>query len=93
MSELSEARAKAARARADLLLTAHELQQRLTPATLAENAMESAKRKGSALAGEAASAISRRPVTAGAAVAGVTAFLGFNLFKRFFKRPDDEDED
>lgn len=91
-SELEQAKAEAAAARADLVATADQLQRRLNPTTLADIAMEGAKRKGSAIAADTVLAVRKHPITLGAAVAGISAFLGFNLFRRFFK-PSDEHGD
>lgn len=90
-TELERAKIDAVVKRARLIGTAHELQQRLKPAVIAENAVESAKRKGEEIADDAVAAVKRRPVAASAAAAGVAAMIGFGLFTRF-RKTDDGDE-
>lgn len=55
--------------------TARELQERLSPATLAQNAWDGAKSKGADLAEEAVDAVRRRPAIAGGVVAAIALFL------------------
>lgn len=73
--KVAEARAEAERAKAALVETARELQQRLAPKTLASEAWEKAKNKGADLAEDAVDAVKRRPVAAGGIVAALTMFL------------------
>ena len=73
--EIAAAKREAELARQRLLGTASELQQRLKPGTIASNAWEGVKDKGSTLAGDAAEAVKARPAVASAAVAAVTLFL------------------
>jgi len=63
------------RARAALMETARELQQRLQPKTLANEAWEKAKVKGADLAEDAVDAVKSRPVAVGGVVAALTMFL------------------
>ena len=63
------------RARAALMETARELQQRLQPKTLANEAWEKAKVKGADLAEDAVDAVKNRPVAVGGVVAALTMFL------------------
>ncbi len=69
----AEARVDAARDR--LVDTLGELQQRLSPRTLAHDAWESAKVKTADLAEDAVDAVKSRPVAAGSALAAVAMFL------------------
>lgn len=91
--QVEAARAEAERARERLLATVHEIQFRLKPATLAEEALEAVrrrgesavetvKRRGEEIAEETAEAVRRRPVAASATVAGVGALIGVGLFMR-----------
>jgi hypothetical protein len=73
--EMAAARIEAQRARAQLMGTAHELQARLSPGTLAQNAWEGAKVKGADLAEDAVDAVRRRPAVASGIVAAITLFL------------------
>src|SRR5918998_1316938 len=73
--QVAAARIKAEKARAQLMETAHELQQRLSPATLAQNAWEGAKMKGADLAEDAVDAVRRRPAIASGIVAALALFL------------------
>ena len=69
------ARIEVARARAALVETARELQLRLEPKTLANEAWEKAKNKGADLAEEAVEAVKSRPVAVGGVIAALTMFL------------------
>ena len=73
--EIAAARIEAERARARLMETARELQERLSPGTLAHNAWAGAKEKGADLAEEAVDAVRRRPAIAGGVVAALALFL------------------
>jgi hypothetical protein len=72
---VTAARMEADRARARLMDSARELQERLSPGTLAHNAWEGAKIKGADLAEDAVDAVRRRPALAGGVVAALTLFL------------------
>ena len=73
--EIAAARIEAERARARLMETARELQARLSPGTLAQNAWGGAKSKGADLAEDAVDAVRRRPAIAGGVVAAIAMFL------------------
>ena len=73
--EVSAARAEAERARSQLMATAQELQDRLSPKTIAKGAWEGAKNKGADLAEDAVDAVRARPVAATGVVAALTLFL------------------
>ncbi len=72
---IAAARIEAERSRARLMETARELQERLSPGTLAQNAWEGAKSKGADLAEDAVDAVRRRPAIAGGVVAAIALFL------------------
>lgn len=77
---MSEDEVKAAefevdRARSKLIGTLQELSQQFQPHRLMQEVWEKAKDKGADLAEEAVDAVSKRPVAAGAVVAGIVAFL------------------
>lgn len=77
---MSEERVKAAefevdRARAKLIGALQELSHQFEPHRLMQEAWEKAKDKGADIAENAVDAVSRRPVAAGAVVAGIVAFL------------------
>ncbi len=73
--ELAAARVEAERARGHLMATAHELQDRLSPKTLAKGAWQGAKEKGADLAEDAVDAVRARPVAVTGIVAAITLFL------------------
>ena len=73
--QVAAARIQAEKARAQLMETAHELQQRLSPGVLAHNAWEGAKMKGADLAEDAVDAVRRRPAIASGIVAALALFL------------------
>jgi len=73
--ETDAARIEVERTRARLMSSAHELQDRLSPKTLARGAWEGAKGKGADLAEDAVDAVRARPLAVGGAVAALTLFL------------------
>ena len=73
--EIAEARQEVARTRARLMDTAHQLQDRLSPKTLAKGAWEGAKEKGADLAEDAVDAVKARPLATTGVVAAITMFL------------------
>ena len=73
--EIIAARAEVDRSRSRLLDTAHELQERLSPRTLARNTWEGAKEKGADLAENTFDAVRSRPLAATGVVAAITMFL------------------
>ncbi len=73
--EVAAARIEAERARARLIDTARELQDRLSPATLAQSAWAGAKEKGADLAEEAVDAVRSRPAIASGVVAALALFF------------------
>jgi len=87
--ETDAARIEVERTRARLMSSAHELQDRLSPRTLARGAWEGAKDKGADLAEDAVDAVRARPLAAGGAVAALTLFLAreplINLARRMFR--------
>lgn len=73
--EVTAARIEAERARARLMDSAHDLQSRLSPRTLAQNAWEGAKVKGADMAETAVDAVRERPVAVGGVAAAIALFL------------------
>ena len=73
--EIAEARSEVERRRSRLMGTAHELQARLSPGTLAKGAWQGAKEKGADLAEDAVDAVRARPIAATGAVAALAIFL------------------
>ena len=73
--EITAARAEVDRSRSRLMSTAHELQDRLSPKTLARNTWEGAKEKGADLAENTVDAVRARPLATGGVVAAITMFL------------------
>ncbi len=73
--EIAAAKAEAERSRAQLLATAQELQDRLSPKTLTREAWEGAKSKGADLVEDAVDAVRARPYAATGVVAAITMFL------------------
>lgn len=77
---MTDERVKAAefevdRARARLLTSLNDMSRQFEPHRLVQGVWEKAKDKGADLAEDAVDAVSRRPVAAGAVVAGIIAFL------------------
>jgi hypothetical protein len=73
--EIAAARFEAERRRAHVDATAQELQERLSPKTLAKGAWQGAKEKGADLAEDAVDAVRTRPIAATGIVAAITMFL------------------
>ena len=84
--DLAKARAEAAIARERLLGTAHALQARLSPSSLASNAWESVRDHGEAAAQGAVEVARKRPAAAVAAALGVVALLARKPIVRLFAR-------
>lgn len=76
--QVAAARIDVARRRGELIETAHELQARLQPRTLASDAWAKARNKGADIAEDAVDAVKARP----AAVGGAAAALGIFLARR-----------
>ena len=73
--ELIRAKQEAERARRRLQGTVAELQQKLKPANIANNAIQGVKDKGEAIAEDAVEAVRTRPMAASAALGAFTLFL------------------
>src|SRR5437016_13910651 len=73
--EIAAARIETGRSRARVMATAQELQERLSPKTLARGAWQGAKEKGAGLAEDAVDAVRSRPLAATGVVAAITMFL------------------
>lgn len=92
--ELKRAKYEAEQARRKLAATVAELQQRLRPGTLATQAWEGVKDKGSEIADDAVQAVKGRPVAVSAALAAFTLFLARAPIKSAISRLlSDEDDD
>ena len=72
---VADAERTADEARARLVATAQELQERLSPKVLAHDAWEAAKSKGADLAEDAVDAVKARPWAATGVAAAIAAFL------------------
>ena len=73
--EIAAARIAVGRSRARVMATAHELQDRVSPKTLARTTWQGAKEKGADLAEDAVDAVRSRPVAATGVVAALAMFL------------------
>ena len=73
--EVAAARIEAARLRGEVMESAHRLQARISPGTLARNTWQGAKEKGADLAEKSVDAVRARPVAAGGVVAAIALFL------------------
>ena len=73
--QVAAARIEAERARGRLMQTAHVLQVRLSPRTLARDAWQGAKMKGADLTEDAVDAVRSRPLAATGVVAALALFL------------------
>ena len=88
--EVAAARAEVERTRARLMATAHELQGRLSPKTLALGAWQGAKEKSADLAEDAVDAVRARPFTTTGLVAAITMFLAREPLMEFAGKLIDE---
>jgi len=79
---IAAARIEVERTKATMIETARELQQRLQPKTLANEAWEKAKIKGADLAEDAVDAVAKRPVAVGSVVAALAMFLARDPLKK-----------
>ena len=73
--EIAAARLQAEHSRARVMAAAHELQERLSPKTLAKGAWQGAKEKGADLAEDAVDAVKARPLAVTGVVAAIAMFL------------------
>ncbi|HKP33728.1 MAG TPA: hypothetical protein VJT70_02985 [Sphingomicrobium sp.] len=73
--EIAAARIAVDRSRSRVMATAHELQERLSPGTLARGAWQGAKEKGADLAENTVDAVRSRPLAATGVVAAIAMFL------------------
>ena len=73
--EILAARQQVERSRARVMATAQEVQERLSPRTLAKGAWKGAKDKGADLAENTVDAVRSRPLAATGVVAAITMFL------------------
>ena len=73
--EIAAARSEVERSRSRLMSAARELQERLSPGTLARNTWEGAKMKGADLAEDAVDAVRSRPYATTGVVAAIAMFL------------------
>ena len=74
-AEISAARLEVEKSRARVMSSAQELQDRLSPKTLAKGAWQGAKEKSADLAENAVDAARARPLAATGIVAAITMFL------------------
>lgn len=95
--DVTAARIEAERAKARLMDTAQDLQARLSPRTLAQNAWEGAKVKGADMAEDAVDAVRKRPLAATGIVAAIAMYLAREPLKdlagRIVGGGRDEDEE
>ena len=80
--KIAAARIDVARTRGALLETAHELQARLQPKTLANDVWEKAKDKGADLAEGAVDAVAKRPLAVGGVVAAIAMYFAREPLKQ-----------
>ena len=80
-AKITAARIEVAKRRAALVESAHALQARLAPSTLASEAWEKAKNKGADLAEDAVDAVRSRPVAVGGIAAAIAMFLARDPIK------------
>ena len=74
-AEIAAARIEVERTRERVMAAAHELQERLSPKTLARGAWQGAKEKGADIAEDAVDAVRSRPFAATGVVAAIAMFL------------------
>lgn len=73
--QVAAARIEAERARARMMTSAHQLQERISPKVLARDAWEGAKMKGADLVEDGVDVVKRNPGTAGGVAAAAMLFL------------------
>jgi hypothetical protein len=73
--EIAAARIEVERSRTRVMATAHELQDRISPRTLARGAWEGAKEKTADFAENTVDAVRARPLAATGVIAAITMFL------------------
>jgi hypothetical protein len=73
--EIAAARSEVERRRGRVMATAQEIQERLSPKTLARGAWQGAKEKGADLAEDAVDAVKARPLATTGVIAAITMFL------------------
>ena len=73
--QVAAARVEVERRRSRLMATAHQLQDRLSPKSLARNTWQGAKEKGADLAEDAVDGVRAHPLAATGVVAAITMFL------------------
>lgn len=73
--EIAAARIEVERSRGRFMSTAHELQDRLSPKSLARNTWQGAKEKGADLAENTVDAVRARPLATTGIVTAITMFL------------------
>ena len=73
--EIAAARIEAERARARMMASAHNLQERISPRVLARDAWEGAKMKGADLVEDGVDAVKRNPGAASGVAAAAMLFL------------------
>jgi len=93
--ELIAAKSQAEAARARLMATVAELQDRLSPSTIAGNAWDGVKEKTSDVAEGAVEAVKARPVVVSAGLAAFALFLARSpirsaVSRLFADRPDED---
>lgn len=93
--ELTRAKQEAEVARRRLLATVGELQERLNPAKIANNAWEGVKDRSGEIAEDAVQAVRTRPVAVSAALGAFTLFLArapirSGIARLFAKKPDED---
>jgi hypothetical protein len=74
-SQVAAAKIEVERCRRRLMASAHELQERLSPKTLAKGAWQGAKEKGADFAEASVDAVRARPLAAGGVIAVITMLL------------------
>ena len=73
--QVAAARVEVERRRSRLMATAHQLQDRLSPKSLARNTWQGAKEKGADLAEDAVDGVRAHPLATTGVVAAITMFL------------------
>ena len=93
--DIARAKTEAELARRRLMGTVGELQQRLKPGTIANNAWAGVRDRSTEMADDAVQAVKARPVAVSAALGAVTLFLARSPIKSavswlFSKKPDED---
>lgn len=86
VSDVDLAQSEVDSARGRLLATVEQIQQRISPSTLVDEALDQVKTRSEDIARSATAAVRKRPATAAATASGLTMMLLAKPLSAFFAR-------